>query len=85
MYKLMSCETGKVFAQVKLAVLRELPIKIVSESQQIPIIKLVDKILEIKKESPDKDTSIEETMINNLIYDIYGLSKNEIKIIEESI
>ena len=81
----MSCETGKVFAQVKLAVLRELPIKIVSESQQIPIIKLVDKILEIKKESPDKDTSIEETMINNLIYDIYGLSKNEIKIIEESI
>ena len=85
MYKLMSCETGKVFAQVKLAVLRELPIKIVSESQQIPIIKLVDKILEIKKESPDKDTSIEETMINNLIYDIYGLSKDEIKIIEESI
>ena len=81
----MSCETGKVFAQVKLAVLRELPIKIVSESQQIPIIKLVDKILEIKKESPDKDTSIEETMINNLIYDIYGLSKDEIKIIEESI
>lgn len=85
MYKLMSCETGKVFAQVKLAVLRELPIKIVSESQQIPIIKLVDKILEIKKESPDKDTSIEETMINNLIYDIYGLSKDEIKIIEESV
>ena len=69
MYKLMSCETGKVFAQVKLAVLREFSIKIVSESQQIPIIKLVDKILEIKKESPDKDTSIEETMINNLIYD----------------
>ena len=85
MYKLMSCETGKVFAQVKLAVLRELPIKIVSDSQQIPIIKLVDKILEIKKESPDKDTSIEETMINNLIYDIYGLSKDEIKIIEESV
>lgn len=84
MYKLMSCETGKVFAQVKLAVLRELPIKIVSESQQIPIIKLVDKILEIKKESLGKDTSIEETMINNLIYDIYGLSKDEIKIIEES-
>ena len=81
----MSCETGKVFAQVKLAVLRELPIKIVSESQQIPIIKLVDKILEIKKESPDKDTSIEETMTNNLIYDIYGLSKDEIKIIEESV
>ena len=60
-------------------------IKIVSESQQIPIIKLVDKILEIKKESPDKDTSIEETMINNLIYDIYGLSKDEIKIIEGSV
>ena len=82
MYKLMSCETGKVFAQVKLAVLRELPIKIVSESQQIPIIKLVDKILEIKKESPDKDTSIEETMINNLIYDIYGLTEEEIRVVE---
>ena len=78
----MSCETGKVFAQVKLAVLRELPIKIVSESQQIPIIKLVDKILEIKKESPDKDTSIEETMINNLIYDIYGLTEEEIRVVE---
>lgn len=82
MYKLMSCETGKVFAQVKLAVLRELPIKIVSEYQQIPIIKLVDKILEIKKESPDKDTSIEETMINNLIYDIYGLTEDEIRVVE---
>ena len=45
----------------------------------------LSKILELKKESPDKDTSIEETMINNLIYDIYGLSKDEIKIIEESV
>ena len=84
MYKLMSCETGKVFAQVKLTVLRELPIKVISESSQLPIIQLVDEILNMKHISSDTDISEKEDQINRLIYKIYNLTEDEIETIEQS-
>ena len=84
MYKLMSCETGKVFAQVKLTVLRKLPIKVISESSQVPIIQLVDEILNMKHISSDTDISEKEAQINRLIYKIYNLTEDEIGTIEQS-
>ena len=83
MYKLMSCESGKVFAQVKLTIVRTLPIKIANKEQQRSITLLVDKVLEKKKMNSLTDTSALESEIDRLVYDLYGLTEEEIKIIEE--
>ncbi len=43
---------------------------------------LVDKILAAKKANPQADTSKEEAEIDRLVYELYGLSEDEIKIVE---
>jgi hypothetical protein len=50
---------------------------------QQPIIDLVDKILEAKKENPEADTSHWESEIDQLVYKLYDLTDEEIKIVEE--
>lgn len=44
---------------------------------------LVDKILEAKKENPQKNTSQWEKEIDELVYKLYDLTEEEIKIIEK--
>lgn len=44
---------------------------------------LVDKILEIKKENPNAKIEKLESKIDNLVYQLYELSEEEIKIIEK--
>jgi len=46
------------------------------------IVKLVDQILSIKKQNPDEDTSHLEKQIDQLVYKLYDLTEEEIKIIE---
>ena len=60
----------------------EIPILIGSEKQQKEIISIVDKILEIKKSNPKADISNLEDQIDNLVYKLYGLNGEEIKVIE---
>lgn len=43
---------------------------------------LVDKIITVKKQSPQSDTSAWEKEIDNLVYQLYELTPEEIKIIE---
>lgn len=50
---------------------------------QQPIVELVDTILEKKKQNPQTDTSVEENAIDQLVYQLYGLSKEEISLIEK--
>ena len=47
-----------------------------------PNIALVDKILAAKKANPQADTSKDEAEIDRLVYALYGLSEDEIKIVE---
>ena len=56
-------------------------IKITDEEQKL-IIKLVDKIIERKKENPKFDTIELENEIDQIVYDLYQLTKEEIKLIE---
>ena len=53
-----------------------------------PIVKqievLVDKILEAKKKNPEADTGEWEKEIDELVYRLYDLTEEEIKIIEEN-
>lgn len=48
----------------------------------IKIESLVDKILSTKKENPQADTSGLENKIDKLVYKLYDLTEEEIKIIE---
>lgn len=64
--------------------IRNIPIAPASEAQQLQIITLVDRILSAKKLNPQADTSALEAEIDLLVYDLYGLTEEEIKIIEET-
>ncbi|MEM5792748.1 MAG: N-6 DNA methylase [Candidatus Aenigmatarchaeota archaeon] len=84
--------------QIDKAPILQLPIKLAPESEQQPLIKLVDKMLSLNKrlnEIGDKKTDerakIEEEIkktdaeIDELVYKIYGITEEEKKIIEESL
>ena len=69
----------------------EIPLIKSSESKQKPLINLVDKILAITKtkdylQSPNKQTQVQkyEKQIDQLVYKLYELTPEEIKIIEDS-
>ncbi len=46
------------------------------------IVGLVTRILAAKKVDPVADTSVLESKINQIVYELYGLTKEEIAIVE---
>ncbi len=60
----------------------QIPIPQINVLQAKPIIKVVDQILNAKKIAPKADTNTLENEINQLVYELYGLTEEEIKIIE---
>jgi hypothetical protein len=75
---------GRTFAQVKTVYIKQLPIQIIDKNNQKPFITLVDKILLAKKKNPASDTTELEREIDQLVYKLYGLTKEEIKTVENS-
>ncbi|MBD3796114.1 MAG: class I SAM-dependent DNA methyltransferase, partial [Epsilonproteobacteria bacterium] len=71
----------------KKAFLEKVPLPPITPSNQ-PIVSqiegLVDKILEAKKQDPKADTTKWEREIDDLVYSLYELTEEEIRIIEES-
>jgi tRNA1(Val) A37 N6-methylase TrmN6 len=61
----------------------EFPIKVISSKDSSPFIILVDQILSAKKENPQADTSLLERKIDELVYKLYELSYDEVKIIDK--
>lgn len=57
---------------------------------QIPMIRTnkldeyVNRIIELKKQNPSADTTALESQIDALVYELYGLSEEEVKIVENS-
>ena len=68
--------------QVDKEPLQGIPLPLIDLSLQQPIIDLVEAILTKKKLSPQADILDLENSIDRLIYDLYGLSEDEIKIVE---
>ena len=62
--------------------LSEIPIKKISEEDQKPLIYLVDRILDKKRVNPQVDIGNLEEEIDQLVYHLYGLTEEEIKIVE---
>ena len=50
--------------------------------RQESVAKVVRRIISAKRKSEDADTSQEECQLNAAIYEMYGLTPDEIKIVE---
>ena len=59
-----------------------MPVPTNYNEQQLPFIPLVDKILAAKKENPQADTSTWEKEIDVLVYELYGLTEEEVSMVE---
>lgn len=73
------------FARLKIVYVEKIPIPNVSESESRLVSEKVLQILELKKTDPKADTSALETEIDQLVYELYGLTEEEIKIVEEGV
>ena len=82
-YQKLNPEQGRVFAQVKIDYVNELPI-VVNEAYVDVMVGLVDKILTLKKQNPKADTSALEKEIDQLVYALYNLTPEEIALVEGS-
>ena len=64
--------------------IRNIPIAYATPEQQEIIVNIVDNILKSKQIDSSADTSALESEIDRIVYQLYGLTEEEIKIIEES-
>lgn len=62
--------------------IRNLPIAPATKEEQQPIINLVNIILAAKEADPNTDTSLEERKIDILVYHLYGLTYDEVLIVD---
>lgn len=81
-FNLIGTTTGMGTNRWKKYKIELLPIKIPSESQEQEIEKLVDQILALKSQDPSADTTSLEAEIDRMVYDLYGLTEEERKIVE---
>lgn len=81
MFSMVSSSIRGGFFRWKKQYLGAMPVK---EDERIAaeISNLVEQILETKKQDPTSDTSTIEAEIDQLVYEIYGLSEEEIGIVE---
>lgn len=79
-FRYLNPETGEALAEVKKEVVGKLRIKITDNRQSI--INLVDMILTTKRSDPNADTSLEERQIDRLVYRLYGLTYDEVLIVD---
>ncbi|MEI8349832.1 MAG: TaqI-like C-terminal specificity domain-containing protein [Candidatus Omnitrophota bacterium] len=90
LYAYISQESyGRTFAQVKTTYIKKLPFKKISEDEQISFVKLVDRILSVTKDEDYLTNSVKqakvkeyEHQINQMVYKLYGLTKEEIEVVE---
>ena len=94
-------ESGRVFAQVKLSKIKQLPLRTITSSNTSEkakhdrMVELVETMLKLRKDLPAAKTDHGKTLlkrqidstdkqIDQLVYELYGLSEEEIRIVEEA-
>jgi uncharacterized protein with gpF-like domain len=102
LYENIVQEAGRVFAQVKLAKVKQLPIRPIDfsnpadKSRHDQMVILVNQMLELNKQLQSAKTAHDKDIlrrqidatdrhIDRLVYELYDLNDEEIKIVEESI
>ena len=79
----ISTTTGMGTNRWKKYKIEMLPIKEPTETEELLLEKIVNQILTAKKSDLKADTTALETEIDQLVYQLYELTAEEIKIIEE--
>jgi hypothetical protein len=72
----------ETFPQFKVNELADFPLPKNGENHRDEIAKLAGQILAVKKRDPNTDTTAWEREIDRLVYDLYGLTEEEIAIVE---
>jgi type II restriction/modification system DNA methylase subunit YeeA len=80
-FNLIGTTTGMGTNRWKKYKIELLPVKVPSEDEILKIETIVDNILNLKNEDSSNDTSFLENQIDQLVYQLYELSKEEIAII----
>jgi len=70
------------FYRLKIIYIEQIPIPAATDEQKAPIVALVDQILAAKKADPQADISPLERQIDTLVYKLYGLTAEEIGVVE---
>jgi len=90
-YRSVQPRKGKLFAELKINVLSKLPLRLITLDKQKPLIDFVDKILAITRtddylSNPAKQAQVKEyeRQIDQLVYELYGLTEEEIAVVEGS-
>ncbi len=100
-YQLLALESGRILAQVKPTILRQLPIRTIDFSDKKDkarhdrMVQLVDRMLSLHKHLGGAKTihdkivlqrqiDATDNQIDRLVYELYGLTEEEIKIVEEA-
>lgn len=81
-WQIMFADFKSSFPQVTIFSLSQIPIAVASKESQHEIVQLVDQILTSKKTDPNADTSTLEKEIDQLVYMLYGLTDEEIAVVE---
>lgn len=84
-YRITTLSFNRVMAQTNIETILNLPIPENHIVESKRIINLVDQILIVKKANPQADTTTLEAEIDKLVYELYGLTEEEIQIVEESV
>jgi hypothetical protein len=77
-------KTKGAFTKARIFHYYELPIKTIDKIEQKPFVNLVNQILKIKEQNPTADITALETQIDQLVCQLYELTEEEIKIIENT-
>ena len=81
-YRKSNSQGGDIFPQVRISSVENLPIKLTDTKTQEKIEALVDQILTKKSQDNSGDTKDLENKIDQMVYKLYDLTEEEIKIIE---
>ncbi|MFH1160493.1 MAG: TaqI-like C-terminal specificity domain-containing protein [bacterium] len=81
-YQKTNSQGGDIFPQVRISSVENLPIKIADRKNQNDFVKIVDNIIETKSKDQQADTTALEKEIDRLVYELYGLTEEEITIVE---
>jgi adenine-specific DNA-methyltransferase len=73
------------FYEFKPMYVGQLPIPSATRAEQAALEALVERILAAKRANPQADVSAWEREIDERVYRLYGLTPEEIKIVEESV
>jgi hypothetical protein len=84
-HKLNSVPQANGFFRYQAIFINSMPIKRISYNSQLPFVELVNEILQAKDIKPLFDTSDIEQKIDNLVYRLYNLTYEEVRVIDHDI